>query len=130
MCMAASLAATAASSATSGADGPAWSAGSAARALAVERMVDVVVVGGGAAGAAVFGELIGRADAGCVHWVAGHGAPGRGVAYSTREDHHLLNVRAAGMGLFDGPCSVFAAHPTAGGAEPHQFVPRSRYGDY
>lgn len=93
-------------------------------------MVDVVVVGGGAAGAAVFGELIGRADAGCVHWVTGQGRPGRGVAYSTGEDHHLLNVRAAGMGLFDGPGSVFARHPAAGDAEPHQFVPRSRYGDY
>ena len=93
-------------------------------------MADVVVVGGGAAGAAVFGELIGRADGGCVHWVTGNRPPGRGVAYSSLEEHHLLNVRAAGMGLFDGPGSVFARHPAAGGAEPHAFAPRRRYGDY
>lgn len=93
-------------------------------------MVDVVVVGGGAAGAAVFGELLGRGDAGCVHWVTGNRPPGRGVAYSTREGHHLLNVRASGMGLFDGPGSVFADHPAAGGVAPHEFAPRGRYGDY
>lgn len=93
-------------------------------------MADVVVVGGGAAGAAVFGELIGRADPGCVHWVTGNRPPGRGVAYSTLDEHHLLNVRAAGMGLFDGPSSVFASHPAARGVEPHAFAPRRHYGDY
>ena len=93
-------------------------------------MVDVVVIGGGAAGAALFGELIGQVDAGCVHWATGNQPPARGVAYATREPQHLLNVRAAGMGLFDGPGSVFATHAAAGDVEPHGFAPRGRFGDY
>jgi len=61
----------------------------------------IAVIGGGAAGAAVVGEFLRRGSAACeLVWLTGSSAPGRGVAYATNNAMHLLNVRAANMGLF------------------------------
>ena len=61
----------------------------------------IAVIGGGAAGAAVVGEFLRRGDTACeLVWLTGRSVPGRGIAYATNNTMHLLNVRAANMGLF------------------------------
>jgi uncharacterized NAD(P)/FAD-binding protein YdhS len=95
-------------------------------------MGDIAVIGGGAAGAAVFGELLRRPHAATVHWVANPLSLGRGVAYATHDDRHLLNVRAAGMGLFldDGDDFIKHAHRELGHADASDFLPRRLFGDF
>jgi uncharacterized NAD(P)/FAD-binding protein YdhS len=95
-------------------------------------MTDVVIIGGGAAGAAVFGELLREHGNGTVHWVVGHTAPGRGVAYATLDPRHLLNVRASGMGLFQEHGDDFVRHAAGnlGRAQGSDFLPRSAFGDF
>ena len=55
----------------------------------------VAIVGGGASGTILAAQLARRG----IHSVLidGSGRMGRGVAYSTTEPAHLLNVRAEGM---------------------------------
>ncbi|MEW9571690.1 FAD/NAD(P)-binding protein [Rhodanobacter sp. Si-c] len=96
-------------------------------------MTDIAIIGGGAAGAAVFGELLRRPDRqGAVHWITGCQAPGRGVAYATRDEHHLLNVRAAGMGLFADQKDDFLQHASRslGHAQGIDFLPRRLFGEF
>ena len=66
----------------------------------------VAIIGGGAAAATLLSELLDRQPAQPLHldWYTGGGNSPRGVAYGTRSDKHLLNVRAASM-------SMFAARP-------------------
>jgi len=98
-------------------------------------MERIAIIGGGAAGAAVVGEFLRRSDVGelSLTWFVGRtSTPGRGVAYSTECDQHLLNVRAANMGLFADDVSGFARHiqaldPTSKASE---FLPRSMFGAY
>jgi uncharacterized NAD(P)/FAD-binding protein YdhS len=98
-----------------------------------ENVQRIIVVGGGAAGSAVTGELLRQGPAALdLIWLVGPRAPGRGVAYSTPAEHHLLNVRAAAMGLFGDDVGAFAAfarvrQPAVGDAD---FLPRAWYGDY
>ncbi len=94
----------------------------------------VAIIGGGAAAAALLGELLERRPPQPLHldWYAGAGTPGRGVAYATRSERHLLNVRAASMSMFAGRPQGFLdfaqrADPTIAG---NDFLPRRRYGDY
>ncbi|MHA6203909.1 FAD/NAD(P)-binding protein [Dyella soli] len=95
-------------------------------------MADIAVIGGGAAGAAAFGELLARFRHGTVHWVVGQQAPGRGVAYATRDDRHLLNVRAASMGVFQEQGDAFIQHATRqlGQVKGSDFLPRRLFGDF
>lgn len=100
-------------------------------------MQRIIVIGGGVAGSAVVGEFLRRGSAGPapdfdLTWLVGPRAPGRGIAYATPAEHHLLNVRASAMGLFADETAAFAAHArlhraAAGDAE---FLPRAWYGDY
>lgn len=96
-------------------------------------MTDIAIIGGGAAAAAVFAELLRQPyRQGVVHWIAGTGTPGRGVAYATADPRHLLNVRAAGMSLLaDRPDDFLRyaqqALPSASGAD---FLPRALFGDF
>jgi uncharacterized NAD(P)/FAD-binding protein YdhS len=93
----------------------------------------IIVIGGGVAGSAVVGELLRRGQAGLdLVWLVGPRAPGRGVAYATVSEHHLLNVRAAAMGLFADEIGAFAAHARLhrGAVDDSQFLPRAWYGDY
>lgn len=96
-------------------------------------MADIAIIGGGAAGAALFGAILARDASKTVHWVTGN-APhiGRGVAYSTAHDRHLLNVRASGMGLYVDADEDFIGYsarrrPTS---TPADFLPRHLFGEY
>ena len=101
--------------------------------------VRVAVVGGGAAGTLA-----------AIHLAAAHGAGphrhrldlvlvdpaerlGRGVAYSTTDDRHLLNVPAAGMSAFpDRPGDFLDWHcrSVRSATEPGDFARRSDFGRY
>ncbi|HEV7775373.1 MAG TPA: FAD/NAD(P)-binding protein [Luteibacter sp.] len=94
----------------------------------------VAIIGGGAAGATLMSELLERRSPHPLHvdWYTGGGTPGRGIAYGTASPRHLLNVRAASMGMFAGKPRGFLEYaqgndPATGGAD---FLPRSHYGDY
>lgn len=96
-------------------------------------MQRIIVIGGGAAGSAVLGELLrSRSRDLELVWLVGTLAPGRGIAYMTAAEHHLLNVRAAGMGLFADDVGAFAAHVRSCGkpVDGAEFLPRAWYGDY
>jgi uncharacterized NAD(P)/FAD-binding protein YdhS len=93
----------------------------------------IAVVGGGAAGAAVVGEFLRRRSAACeLVWLTGRSAPGRGVAYATNNAMHLLNVRAANMGLFadDAGALLRFLEARCTPALPGDFLPRAAFGDY
>lgn len=94
----------------------------------------VAIIGGGAAAASLLSELLLRQPPSSLHldWYTGGDTPARGVAYSTPSTHHLLNVRAASMGLFDAKPRGFLdfaqrGDPTIAGTD---FLPRRIYGDY
>lgn len=94
----------------------------------------VAIIGGGAAGATLLSELLERPVTQPLHldWYTGGGTPGRGVAYGTRSERHLLNVRAASMGMFASRPGGFLEHmqrrdPSISGTD---FLPRCWYGDY
>jgi uncharacterized NAD(P)/FAD-binding protein YdhS len=94
----------------------------------------IAIIGGGAAAATLLCELLERPTPNPLHvdWYTGGQTHARGVAYSTPSSRHLLNVRAASMGLFGGRRHGFLefaqrrAPQTAG----TDFLPRSWYGDY
>jgi uncharacterized NAD(P)/FAD-binding protein YdhS len=94
----------------------------------------VAIIGGGAAAASLLSELLERESPQPLQldWFAGTGQPARGVAYATASERHLLNVRAASMGMFTGRPHGFLEFvqrddPAIGGTD---FLPRRRYGDY
>jgi uncharacterized NAD(P)/FAD-binding protein YdhS len=94
----------------------------------------VGVVGGGLAGALTATHLLRFARSPLqVIVVERRGELGRGIAYSTDEDAHLLNVPMERMSAFcDQPshfadwATVHTGHPQAPGA----YLPRRLYGDY
>ena len=94
----------------------------------------VAIIGGGAAAVALLSELVDRTS-GPLHldWYTGGAAhPGRGIAYGTTSPRHLLNVRAATMGMFSRRPHGFLdfaqrADPQVAGTD---FLPRRLYGDY
>lgn len=94
----------------------------------------VAIVGGGAAAATLIGELLQRRPPQALHldWYTGGGMPGRGVAYGTTSEHHLLNVRAASMSMFSGKPRGFLdfLQRDDPGVAGNDFLPRRRYGDY
>lgn len=55
---------------------------------------------------------------------------GRGIAYSTQHNVHLLNVRAANMSAYEADKDDFALWAGAKGFKPHDFVPRRLFGAY
>lgn len=92
----------------------------------------IAVIGGGASAALLLAHLSRRPhhhDVSVdIYDRAGRFA--RGVAYSTRHDCHLLNVRATNMSAFHDDKDHFVRWAAAGGYGPSDFVPRKRYGDY
>lgn len=62
--------------------------------------------------------------------IDGSGRVGRGVAYSTTDDAHLLNVRAEGMSAWAGEPDHFAQRFAAEGGEPRGFAQRRFFGRY
>lgn len=94
-----------------------------------------LIIGGGAAGAAVVAQLSRHAprDGLAIDWIVGDGAPGRGIAYATDDANHLLNVRAAAMSSIGGAApGDFARYLQDRGFDDiaAAFVPRALYGDY
>jgi Uncharacterized protein conserved in bacteria len=91
----------------------------------------IAIVGGGFSGAMLAARLAELGVASVV--IDPSPRPGRGVAYGTPFDGHLLNVRAGRMSAVHGRPDDFVAwlqthHPDRSG--PEGFVPRRLYGDY
>ena len=66
----------------------------------------VAIVGGGASGTILAAQLARRGIGSAL--IDGSGRAGKGVAYSTTEPAHLLNVRAEGMSAWAGEADHFA----------------------
>ena len=62
--------------------------------------------------------------------IDGSGRMGRGVAYSTTEPAHLLNVRAEGMSALAGEPAHFAARFAREGGSPRGFAQRRFFATY
>ena len=93
-----------------------------------DRRAGVIVVGGGFSGTMVAAELARRGVRSVL--VDGSGREGRGTAYSTSEDAHLLNVVASRMGAWADRPGDFAEAVAGDGFGPDDYVPRRRYGEY
>ena len=89
---------------------------------------DVVIVGGGFSGTMLAAELARRGIRATL--VERSGREGRGTAYSTPEEAHLLNVVAGKMGAWADEPGHFAKTVEDEGYQPDDFVPRRRYGEY
>lgn len=87
----------------------------------------VVIVGGGYSGTMLAAELARRGVPSLL--VDGSGREGKGTAYSTPESAHLLNVIAGKMGAWADKPEDFAEEVSRE-YEPHDYVPRRRYGEY
>src|SRR4051794_16016070 len=90
--------------------------------------VPVAIVGGGFSGTILAAHLARRGIA-CV-LIDGSGRMGRGVAYSTVETAHLLNVRAEGMSAWSGEPDHFAKRFESEGGDPRGFAERRLFGRY
>ena len=71
-----------------------------------DRRAPVAIIGGGFSGTILAAQLARRGIASVL--IDGSGRMGRGVAYSTDEPAHLLNVRAEGMSAWAGEPDHFA----------------------
>lgn len=91
-------------------------------------MTRVAIVGGGASGTLVAANLLATLSAGDeVIVVEPRNVLGRGVAYSTNDPRHLLNVRAKQMSGVVGDADHFLRWA---GCDRDDFVPRRDYGRY
>jgi uncharacterized NAD(P)/FAD-binding protein YdhS len=100
---------------------------------ALERAT-VAIIGGGFSGSMLAAELLRRAagnlsvvliERGCV--------PGRGVAYGTQFEGHLLNVRAKNMSAYASTPDHFvkwAQRHYSSSVKPDDFLPRPIFGQY
>jgi uncharacterized NAD(P)/FAD-binding protein YdhS len=93
-----------------------------------DRQTAVAIVGGGASGTILAAQLARRGISSIL--IDGSGQAGRGVAYSTTEPAHLLNVRAEGMSAWAGDPDDFARRFAADGGEPRGFAQRRAFGRY
>ena len=88
----------------------------------------IAIVGGGASGALIAIHLLRRASAPLqLTIVEPRERLAEGVAYSTRDAEHLLNVPAVGMSAYSDDPQHFAVWA---GCAPHDFIARHRYSDY
>jgi uncharacterized NAD(P)/FAD-binding protein YdhS/predicted metal-dependent enzyme (double-stranded beta helix superfamily) len=96
----------------------------------------VVVVGGGFSGAMTAAQILRHSgvDRSAVHVtiVERQGAVGEGMAYSTREQAHLLNVPAGRMSAWPDRPNDFVQWVSRRYtvADPNDFLPRQWYGEY
>ncbi len=90
--------------------------------------VPVAIIGGGFSGTILAAQLARRGIASVL--IDGSGRAGKGVAYSTAEPAHLLNVRAESMSAWAGEPDHFARLFEAEGGEPRGFAERRLFGRY
>ncbi|MBP2314886.1 FAD/NAD(P)-binding protein [Azospirillum soli] len=107
------------------------------RSKAIQAKQSIAIVGGGFTGSILAAHLLRCADGPTsVHLIERAAAIGTGVAYSTRNSAHLLNVRANNMSAFpDDPGHFVRWLGTRDGqdeasASGHAFVSRACYGAY
>ena len=93
-----------------------------------DRFVPVAIVGGGASGTILAAQLA-RRGIGCA-LIDGSGRVGKGVAYSTTEPAHLLNVRAEGMSAWAGEPDHFSKRFEAEGGDRRGFAQRCFFASY
>ena len=93
-----------------------------------DDVADVAIVGGGASGTILAAQLARRGIRTLL--IDGSGRMGRGVAYSTMEPAHLLNVRAEGMSAWAGEPSHFAERFEREGGDRKGFAERRLFGRY
>jgi uncharacterized NAD(P)/FAD-binding protein YdhS len=94
---------------------------------------DIAIVGGGCSGLLVAAQLFRQGFPGNITIIEPRAALGRGLAYSTPFDEHLLNVPAGKMSALPGEPSHFLDWLRASrfpNAEPALFAPRKVYGEY
>lgn len=103
----------------------------------IQSKRSIAIVGGGFTGSILAAHLLRSADGPTsIHLIERAAAIGTGVAYSTRNSTHLLNVRANNMSAFPDDPSHFVrwlgARDDNGGAlaSGHAFVSRACYGAY
>src|SRR3954452_1983972 len=86
------------------------------------------IIGGGFSGTILAAQLARRGIASAL--IDGSGRAGKGVAYSTTEPAHLLNVRAEGMSAWAGEPDNFAKRFEAEGGERRGFAQRRLFARY
>ena len=93
-----------------------------------DRVLPVAIVGGGFSGTMVAAQLA-RKGIECV-LIDGSGRAGHGVAYSTKEPAHVLNVRAEVMSAWPEDLEHFVKVAEAEGGTRRDFVQRRQFGRY
>jgi uncharacterized NAD(P)/FAD-binding protein YdhS len=88
----------------------------------------VAIVGGGFSGTILAAQLARRGIDSVL--IDGSGRVGKGVAYSTTEPAHLLNVRAEGMSAWSGEPNHFAERFQSEGGDARGFAQRRLFGRY
>lgn len=88
----------------------------------------VAIVGGGFSGTILAAQLARRGVDNLL--IDGSGRAGKGVAYSTTEPAHLLNVRAEGMSAWSGEPAHFADCFQSEGGGARGFAQRRLFGRY
>ena len=93
-----------------------------------DRRVPVAIVGGGFSGTILAAQLARRGVASIL--IDGSGRAGKGVAYSTTDPAHLLNVPAENMSAWADAPDDFARRFAAEGGQSVGFAERSLFGLY
>ena len=93
-----------------------------------DSAADVIIIGGGFSGTMLAAQLAQRGLGSVI--VEARGRAGRGTAFSTPEEVHLLNVPASKMSAWPDRPGDFAEAVSADGYDPTDFVPRRRFGAY
>lgn len=93
-----------------------------------DRRVPVAIIGGGFSGTILAAQLARRGIGSAL--IDGSGRVGKGVAYSTTEPAHLLNVRAEGMSAWSGEPNHFAERFESEGGDRRGFAQRRLFGRY
>ncbi len=100
---------------------------------------DLAIVGGGAAGLILLANIFEKATYPVAVVMINAGYPtGKGIAYSTNNNNHLLNVRVSRMSAFTNDANHFTkwilSKPEYGNYHSdnlaERFVPRKMYGEY
>jgi uncharacterized NAD(P)/FAD-binding protein YdhS len=93
-----------------------------------DRRPPVAVIGGGFSGTMVAAQLARKGVDAVL--IDGSGRAGLGVAYSTREPAHVLNVRAEVMSAWPDDLEHFVRLVEEEGGTRHDFVQRRQFGRY